>query len=370
MGGPASCQCVPRHTANSKGITNINDALFKAASARRNSPMQSKYAWKETMEESESAQRVVANPPAGDTSNAVALHWSKVTATTDRAGRLLKTRWWQHPLIIRHINRNVCGKPVDGFSMGLTTRVRSLLKSRLPLPKGISVGCGNGLKEMNLLKQGIVETFDLYELAESRIAAGREMAQKQHLAGNARFIQGDAFELATKPGQYDLVHWNNSLHHMLNVEAAIDWSWKVLKPGGLFYMDDFVGPDRFQWSNQMLLVATAVRQALPDRLLVNQREPGSMFPRVIKKPDAEKLRQSDPSEAADSSRILDCVRRRFPGADILLTGGVIYHLALSDILANFINSKDQQLLERLLALDDFCTEMGETHYATALAFKD
>jgi SAM-dependent methyltransferase len=166
------------------------------------------------------------------------------------------------------------------------------------------------------------------------------MAQKRQLVRNAHFIQGDAFQLANEPEQYDLVHWNNSLHHMLNVEAAIEWSWKVLKPGGLFYMDDFVGSGRFQWTPQMLLAATAVRQSLPDRLLVNPHKLITMLPRIVKKPDPEKLRQSDPSEAADCSRILECVQRQFPGADIIFTGGVIYHLELSDVLANFAENED------------------------------
>jgi SAM-dependent methyltransferase len=298
----------------------------------------------------------------------IAQHWSQVTALKDASGRVVKARWWQHPPIIRHINKNICGEPIDGFSAGLTRRALSLLEGRLPLAKGISIGCGNGLKEMNLLKQGLVETFDLYELAETRIAAGQETAQKDGLSKRIRFIHGDAFELANEPGTYDLVHWNNSLHHMLNVEAAIEWSWKVLKLGGLFYMDDFVGPDRFQWTPQMLLVATAVRQSLPDGLLVNQCKPGFLLPRVMRKPNAEKLRQSDPSEAADSSRILGCVKRRFPNADTILTGGVIYHLALSDVLGNFTEN-DLPLLGRLLELDDMCTAVGETHYATALALK-
>jgi hypothetical protein len=112
-----------------------------------------------------------------ETSQAIGLHWSKVTATTDPSGRVLKTRWWQHPPILRHINEKVCGKPVDGFSAGLTLRVRSMLGPRLPLSRGISVGCGNGMKEMTLLREGIVQVFDLYELADSRIAAGRESSK-------------------------------------------------------------------------------------------------------------------------------------------------------------------------------------------------
>jgi SAM-dependent methyltransferase len=321
------------------------------------------------MEEFKSSQGSVTNSPAAEISNAIALHWSKVTGSNDASGRVLKTRWWHHPPILRHINEKVCGKPVDGFSAGLTLRARSMLGRRLPLSRGISVGCGNGMKEMKLLREGIVQAFDLYELADIRIAAGREIAEKQQLMRDARFIQGDAFQLANEPEQYELVHWNNSLHHMLDVEAAIDWSWKVLKTGGLFYMDDFVGPDRFQWPPQMLLAATAVRQSLPDRLLVNPHKPTTMLPRIVKKPDPEKMRQSDPSEAADSSRILHCVQQRFPEADIIMTGGVIYHLALSDLLANFAEDEDFRLLERLLELDDMCTAVGETHYATALGLK-
>ncbi len=56
-------------------------------------------------------------------SEAIGLHWSNVAGTTDSSGRVLKVRWWQHPLIIRHINRIVCGEAVEGFSEGLNLRV-------------------------------------------------------------------------------------------------------------------------------------------------------------------------------------------------------------------------------------------------------
>jgi len=301
-------------------------------------------------------------------SEAIGRHWSETAPTTDSQGRLLKVRWWQHPAIIRHINRNVCGRPIDGFSEGLNIRVLELLKDRLPLEKAISVGCGSGQKEIKLIKSGFVQFFDLYELAETRILAGQELAKRQQVQESVRFVQGNAFDRASQPEFYDLVHWNNSLHHMINVEDAVEWSWQVLKPGGLFYLDDFVGPDRFQWTQTMLLVATAVRQSLPDRLLINPRNPSTLLPRIVKNVDPEKLWQSDPSEAADSSRILECVKCRFPGVKIVLTGGVVYHLALSDVLANF-REGDETLMERLLAVDDLCAALGETHYAAALALK-
>ena len=78
---------------------------------------------------------------------------------------------------------------------------------------------------------------------------------------------------------------------------------------------------------------------------------------------------NDPSEAADSERIIQSVKKYFPNAEITLTGGVIYHHALNDILQNFDEEKDKWVLNLFMIIDDLCTDLGETHYATALAIK-
>jgi hypothetical protein len=36
---------------------------------------------------------------------------------------------------------------------------------------------------------------------------------------------------------------------MFDVDGAVAWSKTVLKPGGVMYVEEFVGPDRFQWSD-------------------------------------------------------------------------------------------------------------------------
>jgi hypothetical protein len=76
---------------------------------------------------------------------------------------------------------------------------------------------------------------------------------------------------------------------------------------------------------------------------------------------------ADPSEAADSERILPSVREIFPDASIIETGGVIYHLALNDVFANFDESEDHALLQVALLLDRALTAMGDNHYAVAIA---
>jgi SAM-dependent methyltransferase len=267
--------------------------------------------------------------------------WSKQTIKSQK-NKGLKLRWWQSPFIIRHVNARVSGKKVDGLSQGLVDKARLLLKQTritLPLKKGISVGCGNGLKEIRLIQQKFVDSFDLFELSKVRINAGKQLAQKLGLETNLSFILGNAFEIVEPVERYDLVYWNNSLHHMLDVDKALRWSRSILKDGGLFFMDDYVGPSRFQWSDKMLKIATEVRQALNKRFLKHPRVPAMHLPAFVTRPDANKLFEKDPSEAADSERIMSAVRKYFPNAEITITGGVIYHLALSDALNNFDEKK-------------------------------
>jgi hypothetical protein len=76
---------------------------------------------------------------------------------------------------------------------------------------------------------------------------------------------------------------------------------------------------------------------------------------------------SDPTECADSSAILPAVRRTFPDVTVIPTGGVVYMLALADILANLDEVKHAELLRALMVADDLCIEAGETLYSVAFA---
>lgn len=304
-----------------------------------------------------------------DSRDRVAAHWDGVTV----AAPTLRTRFWQSPTIRAHINRRCCGFECEGESEGAARRLGALLErsGRGPLPRAVSVGGGSGHKEMLLLRLGLVERFDLFELSKERIRLGREAARAAGLEQRITFREQDAFE-CVGPESYDLVHWNNALHHMFDVEAAVAWSHRVLVPGGVFYMDDFVGPSRFQWDEPMLRAASAIRVQLPERFLRDPKDPSRSLPREIKRPNPETLARHDPSEAVQSSRIQSAVLTHFPDADLILTGGVVYQLALSDVIANFDESdpEDRARLEGLLLADDALVEAGvPSLYAVALAIR-
>ena len=193
-----------------------------------------------------------------ETQKAVGDYWS---ARATPSGN-----WWTNRLVIRDINRRVIGTPYPEVSRGAVelgrrlvdgrrlrrgislgsgqggTPARDVLERMLSygrrllsgrrLRRGVSVGSGHGGKEIALVRDGFVEHMLCYDLAAARVAHARETAAGLGLAERIEFRQADAFALHSGP-EFDFVYWNNSLHHMFDVPAALAWSRDVLRPGGL-----------------------------------------------------------------------------------------------------------------------------------------
>ncbi|MFN2471275.1 MAG: methyltransferase [Gaiellaceae bacterium] len=157
-----------------------------------------------------------------------AAHWTRKAKEPYQG----PTRWWQHPIIVRHVNKSICGAPVDGEAAGDVSLLERRLEGRV-FGRAISVGCGSGPKEMGLMHAGLVSHFDLYEVSDARIQQGQELADL-HGLGNRITWHNRAVDFASAAldGKYDLVYWNNALHHMLDVDQAVQWSKRALRPGG------------------------------------------------------------------------------------------------------------------------------------------
>ncbi len=210
--------------------------------------------------------------------------------------------------------------------------------------------------------------FDLFDISPGNVELGRQEAVRLGFGDRVNFRVADAFVTA-RDTDYDLVYWNNALHHMPDVEAAIKWSHDRLKPGGLFAMDDYVGPDRFQWTDENVKWANLVRAAMSERLLGNPYASGSLLSREIFRPTVESMIAVDPSEAMDSARTISAIHNNFPVVEIIPTGGALYNLALSDAISNFTTADDMVCLRQILLLDQLLAVQGTTQYAVAFAIR-
>ena len=285
----------------------------------------------------------------------IAQHWSKPSNLPPR------TRWWQSETIVRHINKRICGKDVPGTDGGDIEKIKQIL-SGARLERGISIGCGGAWHELRMLAAGCVDNFDLYELSETRRAQAIASAKAMGLSHRIRFPEGDAF---SSNERYDLIYWKDALHHMPSAYEAMAWSHDRLSPSGLFYMNEFVGPTFMQYSDRQLDLAERVRVTLHEKYLRDPRQPTKVVPLRRVRPRLASIKQDDPSECQDSANILPAFRATFPLGTIIPTGGVVYMLAMNDILANFDEKHDADLIKALMLADDFCMESGEYLYAVS-----
>jgi hypothetical protein len=156
---------------------------------------------------------------------------------------------------------------------------------------------------------------------------------------------------------------------MPDAGQALRWSRRVLKAGGLFLMDDFVGPTRMQWSQRMININNIFLHSLPAEYFRDPSRPAATLPQVVHRPNVDVMMATDPSECADSARILPELARHFPEADVIPTGGGIYVVGLNDVLHNIVAANDTATVDRAMDLDQACADLGETNYATAMGIK-
>ncbi|WP_440659149.1 class I SAM-dependent methyltransferase [Ensifer adhaerens] len=281
--------------------------------------------------------------------------WSKPNQHNQQS----KTRWWFHPTVVAHRNRLIGDVSASGVIAGDISWLRK--EQPAGFGHGVSIGCGNGFKELSMIRNGLVGHFTLYEISESRTSQALELAQQWNISDQITIVR-EVQDFVPRQ-KFDLVYWNSALHHMLDVKQALSWSRASLSSGGAIYINDCIAPNRLQYSEEYLSAASRFRAALPERLLI---APGGLFSRTVSNIDPEKLRQADPSECADSHAILPSLNEVFPNAVIKYLGGVIYSCALNDVIGNF-TEVDQPLLELGLQLDEQYSRLGLNEYIAAFS---
>lgn len=259
-------------------------------------------------------------------------------------------RWWESPEASAYLGELVCGQPCSGTAELAVQGMRSHCGNALPFASAISVGCGSAYKEIALLRQGLVRHFTLYDISEGALAAARKRAEAAGLAHAVTLVHGDPLE--QERGSFDLVYWDNSLHHMMNTRAAMAWSRVRLRQGGHVVINDYVGPDRFQWPDDMLERINEV--IVPFGVDPTERE----NPRLIGR--------ADPTEAADSAATREALFAEFPNATWTPLGGAIYHTGLTGKRTPL----SPLIVARLMRIDAKLNEGGVYVYAWATAVKE
>jgi SAM-dependent methyltransferase len=192
----------------------------------------------------------------------------------------------------RYVNASVSGSP----NCWPTDWLRSLLEDR-HLSTAVSLGCGEGALERDLLFKGICSSILGIDISAGALELARSRAAARGLTG-VEYRQGDLNSLNLPSRSFDAAFFHQALHHVEDLDGCLSAMASALKPGGLLYLDEYVGPSRQEWIPALIAEA--------DRFFVS-------LPAAIKRRRhiGVPVDWRDPTEAVRSSEILSAVSRYF-----------------------------------------------------------
>jgi SAM-dependent methyltransferase len=195
------------------------------------------------------------------------------------------TEWMGHPLVREHMNELLGGEtprwPFDMFQDWLQGRT---------FQRGLSIGCGAGALERDIIRRDLCRHVDAFDGSVVSLSIAADEARKQGFGDRISYYAADFNRPALPRRKYDIVFFHQSAHHVSELELLYAEILRAIKPNGLIYLDEFVGPSRDWWHDALLARQRAVYQAIPPEKRIYDELP---FP----------IQMDDPSEAVRSSEI-------------------------------------------------------------------
>lgn len=287
------------------------------------------------------AETTSSDPTSPDYERAVVVRWGQ----RDSAIR----SFWQSSVVASEINRRVTGDSSEAPAAYFTRAYCST-----PRGRALSLGCGDGQLELSLLALGACERMVAVDLSPSRLDRVRAAAPPD-VIDRLELVCAN-LESWRPEGRFDLVVANGVIHHLEGLERIFDLIDQVLTDNGLLYLDEYVGPSRFQWTDQQLRIINRLLDRLSPELRHDLVLPELGVRPEVTRPAVSELIAADPSEAARSAEIRNLLRDRFQVIEERPWGGAIVHQLFNRIMGNFSGHDD--LVRVIMELDAILTDEG------------
>jgi len=260
---------------------------------------------------------------------------------------LQTANWWIVPAVRARWNELATGNPTLGYEDYV---VQKYLRGQRGLHL-CSLGSGSCSHELAFARHpefGLVECVDI---TPALLATAAERAAQAGL-NNMRFVVRDVNHQAWPTAAYDVVLFHSALHHFRHVPEVVAHVGQALRPGGLLILNDYVGPNRLQWTPAQLAAANQALGQLPASH--RRRYQSHRLKTRITGPGRLRMLLADPSEAVESEQILPAVRQQFQVLEEKALGGNLLALTLKDIAHHFLTdaAPTPHLLRELFAAED------------------
>jgi SAM-dependent methyltransferase len=259
-----------------------------------------------------STQANPCSPAASPDASRVSEYWAKQS----ESARASRSVWLNNEVVNAHICKLISGGPAVHW---LPWFIDYYLRGTVHFERSLSLCCGDGAHEIALFQTKKVQKVSGFDISAGAIASAIGKFQNAKVPSERyHFEVADANELTVRD-DFDLILSSGALHHVQNLEGLLEAVAGALMPRGYFVVVEYVGPNRFQWTDQQLSVINGILRQLDLQYLKNNiRLP-------LRRPRLEEFMAVDPSEAIRAEEILPLLARYFTVEYLKHFNGTIAH---------------------------------------------
>jgi ubiquinone/menaquinone biosynthesis C-methylase UbiE len=122
---------------------------------------------------------------------------------------------------------------------------RGLIESGVTQGHALEIGYGPGYLGLEWLKQTQGTRLSGLDISPDMQALAERNARQYGLSERTHYCLGSCDQLPFQAATFDAVFSNGSLHEWVNPCGAFDEIWRVLKPGGCYFVSDLRRDMRF-----------------------------------------------------------------------------------------------------------------------------
>lgn len=224
---------------------------------------------------------------------------------------------------------------------------------------GLSVGCGEADGLIRWAQSGHFKRLIGIDVSTGAIETGKKKVADAGFSEIIDLRAEDVFDASFEANQFDCVFCDQCLHHFSPLETIVCSIKEWMKSDGLLLAFEFVGPNRFQWTDRQLEAAQALLALIPKEYRI-QKTNGKVKRRVHR-PSRLRMQIGDPSEAVESENVLGLLDRHFRFLEKRDCGGTLLHPLLHNIAHHFADDGDapSAVIDMIMAAEDMLLECGE-----------
>ena len=227
-----------------------------------------------------------------------------------------------------------------------------------PAAKVLSLCCGSGHHERRMAQVGIGKHIVGIDSSKEQLARARADGEQAGYGDILEYHQSDIQKDTLPENEYDFIIVIAGLHHLINLPHVMEQIHKALKPGGLFTMIEYTGPDHMDYPPHARSVYQTMLMSIPEEK--RMRGSNGEFLTKAGQQTREQAIARSPSQGVHASKIMKNVKKFFDVDVEIEMGSSLLREVFYDITDNFDddNPKDNEIIDRLVETDRSMREAG------------